>query len=841
MKKHLLASLALASILAGCTVSEIDDTAMPTVKGVSVINVTVDNDDTRIYLGDKNDDNTYPVLWHGDDALSVNGVTSTSIAVQPDNGSAASFEFGALLEVPYKAVYPASVAAAGGDRVVLPVTQAMTEGTFDRNAAVLVGYSEAAGQISLKSVMAFMKITVNAGSDPDLLKYIRIEGNALEPMSGTFDVDYADLTLSPVADDGLYVNLDCAGAAQGSTFFIAIPAATYASGITMTIVDENSHYQIIRRSTPFTAEPGKAYASEVTFEPTGTYVDGGIYTAADFRAFTIAADAAVTVTYDGMLSASETTMGDISDWVNDDGEVVLMNDIWIDKVGWTNSVDDIADMRVNSIANWMGVFNGNGHTITVANLTTPIFINLFGTVKNLTVAGTANLRTARALGGAVVAQLQAGGLLQNVDNRLDMYVRDEINADGAAVGGLCARAFGGTIEECTNYGNITYMATDAITGSSNHVVYVGGLVSRVGVVSSDLQLAETVTIRGCTNEGTITIDSQVQTNYLAAGGFVGRVRGLAPAGSDLLRIESSVNNGEISMSGPSSSSLWTYNLGSGAGGFIGVAAGSTSISGYAVISYPYGGSDQYADGYRIVMDDCVNNGRVVASVCGANTASSSNRVRTCVGGMSGVMFGSVANHAVVRNCRNYGALVAGFDVGAAGSARSSLYHTIGGMVGYGGCIDMDGCVVKAALGDPSLMRNVFSIGGLFGILYNVSSISNCKVMADIYYSGIYVGGFNGESGGSSENWRYVGLVNGDTSKLVRTDSYGALAGTTVTECSIGGTINYATVKTGTSYSGSLTVNEDNLPDCVYCQDDNNNTDFTSSVTTSSISLWNGIE
>lgn len=841
MRKYLLASLVLMYGLCGCAKSDVDDVGSSRPIGKSVIEVTACDDSTRIYLGDMNDDNSYPVLWHDDDVIAVNGIHSSSITVNADNGSAASFEFDALLDVPYRAIYPASSAIDDCTRVTLPLIQTAAPGTFDRSAAILVGFSETAGSVALKNVMAFMKVTVNASSDNDHLKYIRIEGNDLEPMSGTFDVDYANLTLSPVTDDGLYVKLDCAGTALGNSFLIAIPAATYAAGITMTIVDENGHYQIIERKTPFTAEPGKVYASEVVFEPTGTYVDGGIYTAADFRAFTLAADGGVIVPYDGIVSSSETTDGDYSEWVNGDGEVVLMNDIKIGTVGWTNTESGIADMRVNSIANWKGVFNGNGHTITVESLTTPIFINLFGTVKNLTVEGAADLRTPRALGAAIVAQLQEGGRLYEVDNRIDLEVRDESLSDGATLGGLCARAFGGSIESCTNYGNISYEATDAVNGSAGHVVYAGGLVARVGIASSDQQLSQTVTIKRCANEGNISINSQVLTNYLAAGGFVGRVRGLAPVDANLLEIENCVNNGNVSMNGPSSSSLWTPNLGSGAGGFIGMSAHMTSLSGYAIITFPYGGSDVYGDGYAILLDNCVNNGIVEASVCGANTSTSSNRVRTCVGGMCGVMFGSVAKHAVIRNCKNYGKLVAGFDVGSAGSARSSMYHIIGGLVGYGGCVDMSGCVVKATLGDPSLMRNVFAIGGLFGSMYNLSSVSDCNVFADIYYSGIYVGGFDGVSGGATENWRYASFINGNTSKLLRTDSFSALAGSVLSGCSVGGTINYNTVKTGTTYSGAISVTADNLSDYVCCYDDLNNESFMSSVSVSFLNYWNGIE
>ncbi|MBP3481801.1 MAG: hypothetical protein J6K28_00200 [Alistipes sp.] len=838
MKKSYFAVLSLALVCAGCT-KDADMSANRPLEKVTCINVSV-GDETRISLGDRGEDGTYPVIWSDGDAVAINGCVSTSVAIDALNPSKASFSFdGVLLETPYDVVYPASAFDADTKCIVLPSVQRYVGGSFDPQAAVLLGHSESAGAVHLKNAMAFMKVTVAAGTHSDPVRFIRIAGNEGEPMCGRFTPDYALATLAGADDIGVYAELDCGenGIALGSEFIVAIPAATYASGITMLIVDTQNHYQVICSTSAFAPAAGTIYASEVTFEPTGTYVDGGIYTAADWRAFAAAADGGVSASYDGSIDEASAATGDWSKWTDADGKVRLMNDITVGDVYWTNDAATISS-RVNAISNWKGIFDGNGHTITVKNLRNPLFINVFGTVENLTLKGTAALRTPRSLGSTVAAQLQAGGILRNVTNDVDLTV--EYDSNGAALGGICARAFGGVIDGCVNNGKIEISTDASVTASSaGRTAYAGGILGRVGSIATTAFTVPTiapVVLSNCTNNGAVTVSNDWMADYLAAGGMVGWVCGKTDdAAAALLTMNGCANNGAVAMSGPSNTGRWVTNLGAGVGGMVGFAGRAMSAT-YIIIGFPYGSQADYCDGYAMKFTDCINRGTVsISNLAGTNAGgTASARSKCCVGGFAGVMFGAIARHAEMTGCKNYGDVIGGVAGSSAAASRSNI---VGGMIGYGGCIDMTDCTVKCArIGEDGC--SVSAVGGVFGVGFNKFSLENCRIFVEtLNYGNIAI---------SATSNSFYGFINGGSTMITRADddgtAYTALAGSTVRGCKVGGRMVYKHTNGGT-YGGEAVINDDesatveklfNPLDCA-------KSSFINSFAVSDTTYWDGVE
>lgn len=65
------------------------------------------------------------------------------------------------------------------------------------------------------------------------------------------------------------------GVAPGTPMIAAIPAVNYSKGLNLRIVDVKNHYQDLRSSVVFNAEPGRIYDTQIDFAPTGTVIDAG--------------------------------------------------------------------------------------------------------------------------------------------------------------------------------------------------------------------------------------------------------------------------------------------------------------------------------------------------------------------------------------------------------------------------------------------------------------------------------------------------------------------------------------------------------------------------------------
>ncbi|MGN1052924.1 MAG: GLUG motif-containing protein, partial [Candidatus Scatosoma sp.] len=183
-----------------------------------------------------------------------------------------------------------------------------------------------------------------------------------------------------------------------------------------------------------------------------------------------------------------------------------------------------------------GVFDGDGHTITV-NLAGSTYTGLFrantGTVKNLTVAGSVTGGSKNA--GGVVAY-NYGGRIENCVNKA---VVSSTAASSYHFGGIAGFSYGGVISGCTNlafvdvsghtFGGIAgyagYGATienctngsaeDTLQGAVYGAYELGGIVGYLGVTATlDGQITGSV-INNCTNYAAIG-----GTSY-AVGGIVG--------------------------------------------------------------------------------------------------------------------------------------------------------------------------------------------------------------------------------------------------------------------------------------------------------------------------------
>ncbi len=438
-----------------------------------------DADDVTKTLISDNGDKTYSVFWDKGDQILVNGETSTNIDIDHDNKKSASFTL-PVVDAPYCAVYPAGLYVKDSYKTVkedstvieitIPSTQTYEENGFDPNAAIMTARGEAGGGLAFKHAMAYLKVSVTGTT----VKSIRVNGNDNEALSGAYTISYSKsgIAFGPkknekdkaIGNTSATISCGESGVADGTPVFIAIPAREYKSGLTLTIVDSENHYQVVHSMKTFTAVPGKVYPTTITFNAAGTYLEGGIYTVEDWNGFVAAVN-----------------KGDWSAWrKNVDGEdgVHLMADIYSStNLPRTNDIIEGSTSKCE----WNGVFYGHNHIITHAG-TEPLFLHVgeTGKIMDLKVAGERNSNVVN--GWPSVLVLNNSGEINNCESSVNITL--ERNSTNAST--IC-RSNNGKIINCKNTGNITIKNPTA-------EVKVGGIT-----------LYSSGTIIGCTNKGAVNV------------------------------------------------------------------------------------------------------------------------------------------------------------------------------------------------------------------------------------------------------------------------------------------------------------------------------------------------
>lgn len=453
--------------------------------------------DTKTTISKNEGKSSYSVFWAEGDAISVNGKTSTAINIDQANRKNASFTLPASVKAPYCAVYPAGAYiggtyTAGTDTldIKVPSEQKYVKDGIDPNSAIMLAYSKDGKTLGFSHAMAYLKLAVNTD-----VKSVRINGNNNDAVSGTYkysvsdkgDVDFMaqmnSLNKATTPNTSIvYSAGDDSFVPAGESMFIAIPAVLYQNGFTLTIVNKDNKYLVVKSNTdtPFEAVGGKVYPTTVTFKENGTYVDGGIYTVEDWNAFVAAVNS-----------------GDWSAWKKTiDGKegVHLMADIYSStNLPRTNDKYLEGEKKGNTCM-WDGTFYGHNHIITHAGFE-PLFLHVGseGVIQDLIVAGERTRNSLNGWTGSIV--LNNAGEIRNCENRMNITLSGA-NTNAA---GIC-RTNTGTVVGCKNTGKITISNPTAA-------------VNVAGIVMTSTDSGKLV---NCTNEGAITITG-VNVNCVVAG------------------------------------------------------------------------------------------------------------------------------------------------------------------------------------------------------------------------------------------------------------------------------------------------------------------------------------
>lgn len=700
MKTYRYLSAICAGILTlgGCQKPEMETPASQT-EGNVVIEAALSDEgiETKTQMTPGTAEGNYKVVWQAGDAVQINGHTSTSVSISQSNAGSASFMFeGAEFTAPYYAVYPAAAASAfaeGAYTISLPALQTYAgSDKFAPEAALMLGYAETPGTVTFKHAMSYIRLALTGNGAP--VKSVTLESNNQEALAGKFTATCTEgvWTLAQAEGSVYSVTLDCGseGAAIGDKMVIAVPAGTYAEGLSIVIKNTNSQYQVKKATNPFTAEAGGIYDMTFEFVSQGTVVEGDIYTVSDWNAF--AKKVAAGDTFEGKT-------------------ITLRNNLTVDTYfEYANGT-------------FQGTFDGNGKKMTANGNTWPMFatVGVYGVVKNITMDGKfAKFANAGEAGNATIAKINLG-LIQDVTNYAD--ATDISVTTGVVFASICGQN-GGTLERCKNYGDISV----TYASSGNSALYGGGLCAlghtvKGAATATTLNVDETCSpgqFIDCENHGNITITATggkpVRQGF---GGICGLVyfNGVKFEGCINTGNISRISNGEIS-----------NNFSASVGGILGRSAGW-----YTTGTGDSGALDTSIAGFDTEITNCSNSGTLYCKCIhsGGVSATGSSARSDGVGGIAGTLIGNAQNTQKVKNCTNTGDITGGWTTNVNTTA-------LGGMVGIANHTEISGGSVICNISSQAT-EYMGAAGGLVAcVMDGVTVKDNCvsKPTINVYsYTG----------------------------------------------------------------------------------------------------------
>lgn len=618
----------------------------------------------------------YSVLWNPGDAISVNGKTSSSMAIDSSNPKSATFVVNGI-NYPCNAVYPSALASgfeAGKAVVTLPAEQTYHAGTFDPAAAVMLGHVEGEGQpLAFSHAMSYLFILARDvdGYDSDKIKSVTISSLGSEPMSGEFTASFSTegCALTPATDNTASdVTIDCGdGVEKGTPIVVAIPSGEYASGITVTVTDVKGDIVNLQAATPLTFTPGCVYTASLRVAAPG------IYNTAGFTAF-----------------ANAVKNGNYDRFKGKDGEVNLYADITSSK-------------SFPNIENFGGIFDGNGHMIKINGKNRPFFQNLLagGVIKNLTAEGTYTALEAQGEGAFANFARVNLGTIENCVNNVSGTIE---TTSSTAFGGFVGQN-GGVIKDCVNNGDILLtIKTESV------VCYGGGFAAWGHTVTGGAPTSSSVPGKfiNCVNNADVivTVTGGGRLTKTGFGGICGVVMLNGVEFDGCVNSETAKVH-RIDVTGSAGNNACA----SAVGGILGRSAA------VFVNNNCYVDMDSTVGGYNTIFTDCSNSGEVINSVRNGNNFGDDEKGNTkCgTGGIVGALVGKGSNVPSLVRCANHGTVKAGYN-------EINNSHVVGGLVGMARLANFTDCISSGKVANYSTYITG-PVGGFVGFALDGVTIS----------------------------------------------------------------------------------------------------------------------
>ena len=692
---------------------------------------------TRTWLDSEGskDNTTKKVYWSDGDKINVNGQVSSSVTVtEGQKVSDADFHLRSV-DGPYNVIYPHDIVLdevydeTGCITISLASSQTYHQTTFASGAAVMYGYSESKN-VALQNLCAAVRVNLTGAVGVSAATVVSESVDA--PVCGTFRLCPKTGELTAVeGSTALELEFDeVTLAPEGTDFYFTIPAGDYPAGLSFYFTNASDGRKMQCTWKPQTAlEAGRLYSfNEVAYAPEAKDIE----TAQEWEEFVLAL-------------AGE---GDLGKYLYKDGAVRLGADI----EGDLSSIPD----------DFTYILDGAGHTLTRANATKALFSTLSGEVRNLTVAG--NLTLADE-GAPLVNILAAGGKVVNCTNK--MTVTFEL-ADHAYVGGIVKTANGGTIEGCVNDGVIT-VKIDISAADKNAAV--GGILARVEAADADVIIKDSKNTSEVILMPNSADDASFGMKVCGLGGIVGWVNKAQSVTFDNCDNEGNVTFSADLIKGVNGTAAYSICV----GGVLGIGA-PQNTGGYLI-------TPSAENGYAMTFTGCDNigtvyNGGVVYLSASTSTKKQTNK-RVFTGGLAGSLLGKEATYASLTSCTNTGKVYT-YDLTGDTASKEACYCAVsGGLVGFGGYLDMDACTVNCTMGNGK--RAVMSYGGVIGCAVMPFELHN----SDVFVSGYYqrIGNYQGNRAAVAAVPVLFGTNTSNTMNIAP-----KVGGSLISNCRIGGNV-----------------------------------------------------
>ena len=488
--------MAVAALVAvSCTTDVTNDLGVQVEGGAAgQTTLTLSLEESRTVLGAEVN-GLYPVAWCAEDAISVNGVTSNSITID-SNASVATFAFDGVLNYPYSVAYP----AANEGKVVFADQQSYTEGTFTNGAAVMYGYAETAGGISLKHLTGVLKIGVTGDKT---LSFAQISNVDRAPIAGEFALNFAEGEVEPTTSSKELISYSFGEGVQLSAeptyLHVAVPAGKYDElYVTLYDTDGGVMYATVKAgdSKPLTAGKIREFSNTIAYAP-----NDSVFVIKDVATLKAFAEQAAELYKDALFIA----------------DVDMTGETWTPIEGYSKTV------------------LGNGFAIK--GLTAPLFNETSASIKGLHLTDVnlasndaiymgafANKLTANDTTNPVIEHCSASGVMTVKNANFASTTKNDKN--NLFYGGIVGYALGVEISNCVNKVKINVEQTASTAATVAQVGFYGGVVGYMTryANSADSSLITYSIVKNCTNQGAIYIDEKCwELGKGLASHFVGGV------------------------------------------------------------------------------------------------------------------------------------------------------------------------------------------------------------------------------------------------------------------------------------------------------------------------------
>ncbi len=741
--------LAAALLITSCAKDLTEDNILNNTDSNGVakhtITVGIDNNQTRIHLGEE-EDNYMPLYWSEGDQLSVHfgslskPLHSDELTADSSGSNTTNFTFTSNSELSgwMKAIYPADIWTSAA-HFYIKSEQPYNPDKLANGYAIMIGYAKTeSDKISMKHMCGYFKVSLTGDA---IIKRVSLRTIAHEPISGYFKPSFpaeTDTEPKPVSmddyeaidiADGFYtspiISINCgegvALSGEATDFYFAIPAGNYEKGFALTIVDNNNKQQIVA-----------AYKGSKTIE-------AGVLTKMPALAVNCTQEVGI---YDANQFVGFGRSVSKDYWTDANNQVRIYADIDLQNENLEHLSRGLVSFRGDDFA----TYHNNSITLIegAKSDNSPVVISN----ASITSTASAALLFHNIPPQMTIRNFQLGTVADDPatpSNEADCILTVNASSSWAYLGILSNHVYG-KVENCTNYASL-------------HVTETGGNGTLAGAFNGGYSAA-TGSITNCKNYGMITVVDAGCTSYNIVGGIVGRAYGV---------VDNCENYGSINVSG---SKVNNY-----IGGIVGQS--------YSVDA---------------VINNCTNRGKVVF-----HSATDSGKA-SHIGGVIGSAANGTLSHTLTNygevNIHHINVLYCGGVIGYAweacvyDSSLEAINEETGKMYVYGASNIQCGGVLSATqsaitlsvpftnkadivvsgkFSETKKSANRTYIGGVLGQVTKASALSNMNNSGDITVSDIdcpgswsYIGGVFG-SGSSSSSNTFTNCHSKDCSIFVNSD------------------------------------------------------------------------